>query len=181
VASTLWLIRFAQLLVERVGTTDLTELRNEELNRLTYRFNWFLVLPDSGHQATTTIDGLVRRESPDVFVVEGDEELTVALNLAVEKVNAEVARRMNPAEHEDLVAWVDRSWRRWQRRDQPRRLAVLVRRLQVTRPRESRERPKRRRVRVRSGSRGDPGPGTGDDGEPSRAVARLEAVDREAA
>ena len=120
-----WRVRFARLLVERVTATDLRRLGTEELNRLTSRFEWFRVEPEDGYQAITIVNGLVSPSSPDVFLVEGDEGLTDALNAAVEDVRAEIARRL-PREHE--AAWSryrQHRRRRPERRDQGTLVALM--------------------------------------------------------
>ena len=154
-----WRVRFARLLVERVTATDLRRLGTEELNRLTSRFEWFRVEPEDGYQAITIVNGLVSPSSPDVFLVEGDEGLTDALNAAVEDVRAEIARRL-PREHE--AAWSryrQHRRRRPERRDQGTLVALMHR---LPRPRERQVRP-RSRVHAPRGARAPPSDGADDE------------------
>jgi hypothetical protein len=167
-----WYERLARGLVERVASTDLTQLSIDDLNRLPFRFDWFLVLPDDGHQAMTMTGGLWARESPDVFALDGDEELTAALNAAAEQVNAEIARRTSPREREDLRSWSQAVTARFARERLLRgRLAprdAVVPAFLLVRSRNREQRPQSR-ARTACGSRGPPSRSSDDDDpEPAR-------------
>jgi hypothetical protein len=156
-------------LVEYVAATDLTRLSTEELNDLSGCARWLRVEPDDGYEAVHIVNGLVAPVTEDVTVggltiraaqdehaVEGDEELTVALKAAVEKINAEIARRMP---HQVEAAWA--RYRRYEARRQrlDRRRALHWLRTFAPRRTNRRGSRPRRTARASSGPPSRDGPG----------------------
>jgi hypothetical protein len=162
----------ARELIEYVAATDLTRLSTEELNDLSGCARWLRVEPDDGYEAVHIVNGLVAPVTEDVTVggltirasqdehgIEGDDELTAALNAAVEEIDAEIARRMP---HEVETAWkrYERYARRRPRSDLNRarslsRVRLMVRR-QGRAPRRVVQVSQRRRLALCRSSDDDP-------------------------
>lgn len=166
-----WRVRFAELLVRRVAATDLARLSNDDLNDLLYRFYRFRT--DDGPCEVSYFNGLLITDANARWSVEGDKGLTSALVRAVNRLDAEIRRR--------LPQTIDARWSRYERYERrrqrlgERRLLRQVLRRTGRRNRERRPRAQRR-LRVRSGSRGDPPGSPGSDDDDDLATPRRETA-----